>query len=1275
MESKNVERKEKKIIDKINDEKVRDTVMVENLNDIKDELFKLIVHLNIHKSNKNILITNAIKSYNDVIDVALNEIITQNFPIEEQIPNENSNGADNIKYIKINVKFSNVRVTRPTIIIPDYNRRNDNDKKEKPLYPTAALNDRKNYQGNVLVDVDITATGITGNKNANALSSSGSQNLVRKEQIKNYIITTIPIMVGSKYCNTYGLSQDNLKLIGENYSLTRGGHFVFNGADYAIPIKESGSRFNIPRIYESPVDDEVYKLVMLGKYGSTYENSRTNEFILHKDDRLSVVIITSNDIKTIRFPLYIIFRLLGCTDDSEIFSYILEKDIGTPTNQVVLEPNEQKMKDVIYKSFISHGYGTKKHLFPKNAINVRLPTHCAELCARYIQESKIAYKDQDFKKNPEYLHNAMRQIFNLIDNEFLPYIGKTPAARNAKKKELGHLIRKLLRCHPKIKLDELTDRDSSIIKSYQSVGDLFALGLKTIYNKTVVMNIKEHYRKAFQNSSFENVKLAHTFESSIRPDKIGKLLTSSIVRNDGVIKISKKDTIQKRISSIRDDCQSPLKSISLRRTVENPLKSANQAGSERSQEMRRPHPSSEGFICPIHSPVGGEKIGITKNLALTADITIRNTKQGLILEDIIRKHPKLKPYDEFSSPNDVYNTRGMVIIRLNGVPMAYTTDVVSIIKEFTNLRRSLKIGKTTSIEWPVNNPRELLLSTDQGRLYRPVVIVYNNVRDYEMFGLKKPADYKDFKQSHGFTTDVVNAIMHGEVTYRDLFAMKIIEYMTPQEQSRMLFASDYGVLIKNQNNPLLQYTHLEIPISLFAITTLTSPLANYSSFTKWVYQISQQKQSGDLPVYNYAHRNDAKTFVMFGKETGLVKTFIENYVRIGYKNFVVAIAEGEGFNQDDSSTINRAVGDCLKINGHLIDNDQEEIDTGETIGIPDPSITKDIKSSNYSKLGPDGCIMKGQLVTKGDIIIGKYKSIHQEEKIKNSNFKYMDLSREYSLDIPALIYDVVRGKNDDRKEFIKICYMMMIPAGEGSKLSSRHGQKGIVSRNLNSRDMLFTADGLMPHIIINPHSFPKRMTMGQFYEALLSILAVSLGTSYVADPFTIIDNEYVKREMKKLGLDYSGTQVVFNGKTGRPVDAKIYIAPTGFKLAQGFSESIMYASEVPVYDQLHGQPVGGGKQSNGGLKISELNQNVLFAHGSGRVFAQKFFEDSDGVDDYCIYVCKCGRHAIFNPEYPKYKCLVCKSNAQIYQINSCKAALLFMKELNALHINPRLDIN
>lgn len=1269
-------KREKKIIDKIDDDNEKPkTVMLNNLNDIKDELFKLIIHLNIHKSNKYILITNAIKSFNDVIDVALSEIITKNFPIEDQIPNENTNGSDNIKYIKFEVKFSNVRVTRPTSIIPDYSRRSDNDKKEKPLYPTAALNDRKNYQGNVLVDVDIIATGITGNKNTGAISSSGSQNLVRKESIKNFILTTIPIMVGSKYCNTYGLSRDNLKLLGENYSLTRGGHFVFNGADYAIPIKESGSRFNIPRVYESNNDDEVIKLMMLGKYGSTYENSRTNEFILHKDDKISVVIITSSDIKTVRFPLYMIFRLLGCTDDSEIFSYILEKDIGTPNNQVVLEPNEEKMKNIIYKHFISNGYGTKKHMFPKNAINVRLPVQCAELCVRYIQESKIAFKDQDFKKNPEFLQNAMRIMFNIIDNEFLPYIGKTAAARSAKKKELGHLIRKLLRCHPNLKLDEITDRDSSIIKSYQSVGDLFALSLKTILNKTVFMKIKEKFRDAFQNSSFENVKLASTFENSIRADKIGKHITSSIVRNDGIIKISKKDTIQKRMSSIRDDCQSPLKSTSLRRTLENPLTGANQAGSDRSLEMRRPHPSSEGYICPIHSPVGGEKIGITKNLALTADITIRNTKQATILEDIIRKHPKLKRYDDYSSPTDVYNARGLVIIRLNGVPMAYTDNVVEIIKDFTEMRRSLKIGKTTSIEWPINNPRELLLSTDQGRLYRPVVIVYNNVRDYEMFGLKKPASYKDFKQSHGFTMDVVNGIMRGKIGYKDLFAMKIIEYMTPQEQARMLFASDYGVLMKNQNNPLLQYTHLEIPISLFAITTLTSPLANYSSFTKWVYQISQQKQSGDIPVYNYAHRNDAKTFVMFGKETGLVKTFIENYVRIGYKNFVVAISEAEGFNQDDSSTINRAVGDCLKINGHLLDNDQEEIDTGETIGIPDPSITKDIKASNYAKLGPDGCIMKGQLVTKGDIIIGKYKSIHQEEKIKNSNFKYIDLSREYSLDIPALVYDVVRGKNDDRKEFIKVCYMMMIPAGEGSKLSSRHGQKGIVSRNLNSRDMLFTADGLMPHIIINPHSFPKRMTMGQFYEALLSILAVSLGTSYVADPFTIIDNEYVKNEMKKLGLDYSGTQTVYNGKTGRPVDAKIYIAPTGFKLAQGFSESIMYASEVPAYDQIYGQPVGGGKQSSGGLKISELNQNVLFAHGSGRVFAQKFFEDSDGVDDYCIYVCKCGRHAIFNPEYPKYKCLVCKSNAQIYQINSCKAALVFMKELNALHINPRLDIS
>jgi DNA-directed RNA polymerase II subunit RPB2 len=656
-------------------------------------------------------------------------------------------------------------------------------------------------------------------------------------------------------------------------------------------------------------------------------------------------------------------------------------------------------------------------------------------------------------------------------------------------------------------------------------------------------------------------------------------------------------------------------------------------------------------------------------MAITADITIRDPKNTNIMKDIIEnKYKGFEPQDKYWSPTDMYKIIDYGIVRLNGIPVAYCNNIPKAIHDFTQMRRNYEISKKLSIEWPINSPKELLFSTDQGRFYRPLVIVYNNIRDYKYFGLTAPASPSQFRQTHAVTKTIIKGIMEGTITYKMLFKQKIIEYITAQEQARMLVASDYGVMIEREKNPLYQYTHLELPLAIFAITTLTSPLANYSSYTKWVYQISQQKQAADVPSHNYYARNDAKTFLMFGREKPVVSTSIEKYLRIGTKTLIVAINLHQGWNQDDSTVINKSMGDCLKFNGYLFDLDSEDLDTNEKFTKPDPNITKDIRSCNYSKLDDDGFIKIGTIVTKGDIIVGKIKPVPKEEKTKNLNIKYMDLSKEYDLDFPAMICDIVRGKNDDKKEFVKICYKVMIPADEGSKLSSRHGQKGIVSRNCEARDCPFTESGLIPHLIMNPHSFPKRMTMAQFFESILGKIAVTKGTNFVADPFTILDNAGIKAEMKKLGLEYHGTEKMYDGTTGKTIESQIYIGPTAYKLTQGFSQAIMYAIDKPRIDQITGQPLG-GKAAGGGLKISELNQNVLFAHGSGRVFAQKFFEDSD---DYSMYVCKCGRQAIFNGETPTYTCTACRNNAQIYEVNSCKAAHVFLKNLNSIHIGTKM---
>src|SRR3546814_20648972 len=52
----------------------------------------------------------------------------------------------------------------------------------------------------------------------------------------------------------------------------------------------------------------------------------------------------------------------------------------------------------------------------------------------------------------------------------------------------------------------------------------------------------------------------------------------------------------------------------------------------------------------------------------------------------------------------------------------------------------------------------------------------------------------------------------------------------------------------------------------------------------------------------------------------------------------------------------------------------------------------------------------------------------------------------------------------------------------GDKMAGRHGNKGVISRNLPAEDIPFLEDGTFVAIVLNTLGVPRRRTVGQIFE-------------------------------------------------------------------------------------------------------------------------------------------------------------------------------------------------
>lgn len=244
----------------------------------------------------------------------------------------------------------------------------------------------------------------------------------------------------------------------------------------------------------------------------------------------------------------------------------------------------------------------------------------------------------------------------------------------------------------------------------------------------------------------------------------------------------------------------------------------------------------------------------------------------------------------------------------------------------------------------------------------------------------------------------------------------------------------------------------------------------------------------------------------------------------------------------------------------------------------------------------------------------------------------------------------------------------------GDKVASRHGQKGIMGIRWRQTDMPFTSSGIVPDLIINPHAFPSRMTVGMLIESLASKIGVHYADFVDSSPFQWSDErravDVFGEQLLKTGqFNRYGSEVMYSAMTGDPMPADIFIGVVYYqRLRHMVTDKYQVRAEGPS-DKVTKQPIKGRKRG-GGLRFGEMERDALLAHGAMASLRGRLCTESDAIEH--VVCAACG--SLLGMQLGGNACRECKAIDHGRLIQIPMVLLVLANDLAAMGVRMRFNV-